>query len=214
MTRKARQTSGQQARRAIAGPAADHRRNRNAAATMVKTGSSRTACRCQERAGPTSDNVSSRIHSTGRICRLMGAVAVIRLRRLMPQAGTLLPFLSKLAGSSHCSNAARQPAIPLRGSRTRPCRDCALRDRLTEHPFEGEAEPGRRTLRAFVQIVSFPLVTAIAPIVESLAHHQEHRLGGRPALLKRGRVVDMPDLDHTLHGIDPQVARHAGRPAG
>ena len=55
--------------------------------------------------------------------------------------------------------------------------------RLAEHALIGEAQALRRGARRRVQRVAFPLVAAIAELVEDPAHHQVHRLGrGRGAL--------------------------------
>src|SRR5262249_39389366 len=59
-----------------------------------------------------------------------------------------------------------------------------------------------------VERVAFPLVAAIAELIEDTPHHEEHRLGRRGGTLERWRIVDVPDLDHAGRGVDPQIARH------
>src|SRR5207302_4698374 len=54
---------------------------------------------------------------------------------------------------------------------------------------------------------AFPLVAAIAELVEDPAHHQTHRLGRRRRALQGRRVIDTADLDDPGRGVDAHQAR-------
>src|SRR4051794_3297868 len=72
---------------------------------------------------------------------------------------------------------------------------------LAEQALVLEAEAQRRALGRLVAIVALPLV---APVAErkSVVADQIHRLGRGAGALKRGRIGDPSDLEHTMRGAD------------
>src|SRR5439155_374391 len=74
---------------------------------------------------------------------------------------------------------------------------------LPENPLEGEAEPFGGAAGRLVEGIAFPLVPAIAELVEDTRHHQVHGLGRGRVILKRRAEGDMADLDDPERRIDP-----------
>ena len=79
--------------------------------------------------------------------------------------------------------------------------------RLPEHSFVAEAQALGRSARGRVERIAFPLIAAIAELVEDPAHQQVHRLGRRRGALQRRRVIDAADLDDPWCGVDAHQAR-------
>jgi hypothetical protein len=82
-----------------------------------------------------------------------------------------------------------------------------------ENPFEAKAEPKRRGTRGRIAAIAFPLVAAIAQLVEGACHHQSHRLGRDDRALQAWREIQVPDLDRAMRSVDAQVAGKPDRGA-
>src|SRR4051812_14102139 len=72
---------------------------------------------------------------------------------------------------------------------------------LPEQALVLEAEAQRRALGRLVAIVALPLVAPVAERKSEVAD-QIHRLGRGAGALKRGRIGDPSDLEHTMRGAD------------
>ena len=81
---------------------------------------------------------------------------------------------------------------------------------LAENALEREAEPHGGALRRLVAVVAFPLVAAVAELVEGVLHEQELRLGRRRLARHQRPPIDIADLDDAIGRVDA----HQRLPAG
>ena len=71
---------------------------------------------------------------------------------------------------------------------------------LAEDAFEGEAEAQGGAAAGLVVRVALPLVAAVAQVLEDVAGHQVHGLGGGAGALQRGRKQNVADFDDAVAG--------------
>ena len=77
-------------------------------------------------------------------------------------------------------------------------------------PLLSQAQPFGGGPRPIVERIAFPFVTAIAQFVENAPHEEIHGFRCSPRSFQNGRIMDVPDLDHAVRGVDPQVGGLSG----
>ena len=73
---------------------------------------------------------------------------------------------------------------------------------LAESAFKGEAEAQRGISTGFVECIAFPFHAPIAEFLKAVAQEQVAGFGVGFGALCRGRIPDVPQLGHTVLGMD------------
>src|SRR5579862_807864 len=82
---------------------------------------------------------------------------------------------------------------------------------LAENALEGKAESQSGPARGLVQSIAFPLVAAVAEILEHMPRHQVHRFRRAGRTLQQRSEKNAADLNATVRGLNPKVRSVADR---
>ena len=87
-------------------------------------------------------------------------------------------------------------------------------ERLAEDALEAEAQTLGRSAGARVQGIAFPFVAPVVQFIEGPGQHEEHGLGGGGRALQGGAEVQVPHLDTSRFGLNPEITGHPHRAMG
>ena len=142
-----------------------------------------------------------------RVVLLVGHAAM--LSRIDWSVRFWLPSASKLAGSSQASKAARSLGHSSSTIEYQAVSRLAPREMTCLRNTPSKTKPLRRGLARRVFVMAFPLVAAVAEIVENVLRHEIVDFGGERRTGHGKAMRHAADLDHPVGGIGAHVMRHA-----